>query len=155
MKKRFILMVAVVSFLYNCGPKPSANSDNIIKEREAYVSEVNKSQLETKVVEGALTDISGSKDIGRFKLTYYYDKATNTLVRVENIENTSKAVTENFYFENKDLLYISTKTDDAGTKKLYVYKGDVVNSTDLDTDYKKILLDKSQIFKRDFRKIDE
>ena len=155
MNPKIIVAMLVFVLFYNCGTKMPSNSENIIKDRESYVSKLNQQPLETKISEGALTDASGFKDVGKFKLTYYYKSDTKNLVRIENIETTSKVVTENFYFENKDLLAISTKTDDAIAEKLYVYKGNVINNTDLDADYKKVLLDKSRLLRKDFRKITE
>lgn len=153
MKKRIVFLMGFLMMLTNsCGLKNTKSNDDIIKENKNHITKVNNQDLKEIFSEGALTDISGFKDIGAFKLTYYYNKVDKELLRIENIETTSKVVAENFYYKNGRLIYVSSITDNEPLKQLHLIKGKMLNESNLDKGYKKILLHKAKMLQNEFNK---
>lgn len=146
------MILVVLVTLTACGPKVKKSIDNIIKETNSYVSEINTNRQLTKISsEGALTDPSGFKDKGHYALNNYYSKSDDELYRIENIETTNEVVAENFYFKDDNLVFISTQTNRNTPMKLYIYKGKVINQSGIDLVYQNILLNKVKLLKREFK----
>ena len=137
----------------SCGPKITPSSDTIIKQSESYAETINNQNLEKKINEGALTDVSGFKDIGSFKLTYYYNKTNKELLRIENIETANKVRVENFYFQNGKLTYVSSKTNNEPLKQLLFFNGRILKASTVHDGYQDILLDKARMYNKEFNKM--
>lgn len=136
-----------------CGSKTVKSSDAVLKDTKAIVEKINSNtQLEASVVEGVLTDASGTKDTGHFKYSVYFDAQTKILNRIKNVETTQKTVTENFYFKNNKLVFISVEAEGETKKEAYIVNGNVINETSIDADYLKILLNKAKMFQKEFKK---
>jgi hypothetical protein len=82
-----------------------------------------------------------------FKLTYYYIKVYKELLRIENIETTSKVVAENFYYKNGKLIYVRSITDNEPLQQLHLIKGKMLNESNLDKGYKKTFYIKQKCFR--------
>ena len=138
------------------------NSCNIVKhnetkmnETDAYVLKINKNKrLEETFIEGVLTDVSGNIDQGYFKYNTFYDYKTKELYRIKHTETTKHTVTENFYFNNKKLVFITTKTENDLPKKIYIHKGKVLNNKKNHSQYEVDLLNKAGLFQNEFNKAD-
>ena len=150
-----ILSILLLTIVCSCGPKTVTSTDKLVKETETYTSKVddNKNLKET-TTEGALTDMDGFKDIGTFKYDVLFDESSNELYRIKNIEKTDKTVTETYYFDKGDLVYVISFSDNT-TKKIYLNnKGKVIHSTNISPEEQKLLLDKAKRFKKAFKKLD-
>tara|TARA_R110002049_G_scaffold37208_1_gene117534 strand:- start:95102 stop:95569 length:468 start_codon:yes stop_codon:yes gene_type:complete len=151
MKQIMVLVMLVV--LSSCGTKVKKPIEDVLKEIDSYVSEINRKENISKTSsEGVLTDASGFKDTGKYTLNTYYNKLNNTLYRIENIEITNKVIAENFYFKENDLVFVSTHTNKEAPEKLYIYKDKIINKSNMDSEHQKILLNKASLFKKEFEK---
>src|SRR5690606_9142925 len=143
-----ILIVALVS----CGPKVSKSPENIMKEVEVYTSKIDKDKgVKNEVVEGALTDNEGFKDIGKFKYTVFFNEDTKELLKIENIEITDKTIKEVYYFENNQLTYFDSTSENSKPKKIYFYKGKAVSFENVTSDEQKLFIAKSKRFQKAFK----
>lgn len=151
MKKAFQILFAITLF-FSCGPKPSKSIAVITKETNAYISKVDaNSNLKEEMVEGALTDTKGFKDIGKFKYTVYFDEQTNKLFKIKNIEMTDKTISETYYFNDGDLVLIDTNLEGI-SKKMYVQKNKIISENKTDAATQKLLLEKAKRFQKAFQK---
>ncbi|MFB9055413.1 hypothetical protein ACFFU9_01545 [Mariniflexile ostreae] len=148
--KQIMIFILLVTFC-SCATKiPLAEK---VRAANDYVAGIDaNNDLETTRVNGVLTDVSGVTDTGQYVLEYYYN-THNNLFRIKNIETTDKVVVENFYFKNKQLIFITSETASASLKKLYISKGKIINESEVDAAYGKILLNKAKMFQKDFKKI--
>ena len=150
MKKAFVLILIIV--FASCGPKPSKSIASITKETNAYISNIDaNSNLKEEMVDGALTDTEGFKDIGKFKYTVYFDGQTKELFKIENVEMTNKTLSETYYFNNGNLVLIKTNLEGT-SNKMYVQKNKIVSETKMDASRQKLLLEKANRFKKIFEK---
>jgi hypothetical protein len=146
-----ILILMVFSFVYSC----NTAKYNLTKKNEtdAYVLKINNNKtLEESYVEGVLTDESGNLDLGLFKCNTFFDNKTNVLYRIKNTEITNNTVTENFYFNNNKLVFITTKTENASPIEMYILNGKVVNNKTEHSQYEEVLLNKARLFQKEFIK---
>ncbi len=151
MRKVLQILLAITLFV-SCGPKPSKSIAETIKEINTYISEIDSnSNLKEEMIEGALTDAEGFKDIGEFKYSVYFDGKTNQLHKIKNIENTDKKISEIYYFKAGNLVFIDTNL--GGTSnRLYVQKNKVISETKMDAATQKVLLEKAKRFQKSFHK---
>jgi hypothetical protein len=146
-----ILSIALLTIFCSCGPKTTTSTDQLMKEIDSYKSKVdtNKS-LKKKNTGGVLTDDEGFKDIGTFIYDTLFDENTNELYRITNIEMTDKTITETYYFDKGNLVYVTSVSDNA-TKKVYLNNnGKVIHSSNISIEEQKLLLDKAKRFKKAF-----
>jgi hypothetical protein len=149
MKK--ILILLVFSLVYSCNT--TKLNQTKMNETDAYVLKINNNKtLEESYVEGVLTDVSGNLDQGHFKYNTFFDNKTNELYRIKNTEITSNSVTENFYFNNNKLVFITTKTENASPIEMYILNGKVVNNKTGHSQYEEVLLNKARLFQKEFIK---
>lgn len=152
MKIKFFTLFLLFLIVIACGTKVSKSTDAMQKEVYVLVEKTNtNSSLEQSVVEGALTNASGTADIGSFKIQYFFDAETKTLLRIKNIETTNKILTENFYFNNNELIFIDFEKSGETKKQLFIDKGRIVNSASSESEYTKILLNKAKMFQKEFK----
>lgn len=152
MGKRYLYLVLVI-VLVSCGTKVSKNPENLIKEVELYSAKIDSDKaLETETMEGALTDTEGFKDIGKFKSTVFFNKETNELLKIKNVETTDKTITENYYFDNNKLSYFDFSSGNSNSKKLYLNNGKVVSSQNISSEEQKLFLAKARRFQQEFNK---
>lgn len=152
MKIKFFTLFLLFLIVIACGTKVSKSTDVMQKEVYVLVEKTNtNSSLEQSVVEGALTNASGTADIGSFKIQYFFDAETKTLLRIKNIETTNKILTENFYFNNNELIFIDFEKSGETKKQLFIDKGRIVNSASSESEYTKILLNKAKMFQKEFK----
>lgn len=150
-KLKSILSILLLIIVCSCGPKTATSSDQLMKETEVYTSKVdaNKNLKET-TTEGALTDDAGFKDIGTFKYYVLFDEGTNELYRIKNIEKTDKTITETFYFDKGNLVFVTSVSNNT-SKKIYLNnRGKVIHSSNISPEEQKLLLDKAKRFKKAF-----
>ena len=146
-----ILILLVFSFVYSCNTVKY--NETKMNETDAYVLKINNNKtLEESFVEGVLTDVSGNLYQGRFKYNTFFDNKTNELYRIKNTETTSNTVTENFYFNNNKLVFITTKTENASPIEMYILNGKVVNNKTGHSQYEEVLLNKARLFQKEFIK---
>ena len=151
MKKAFQILF-VLAIFSSCGPKPNSSIALIIKETDAYVSQVDaNSSLEVELMEGALTDPEGFKDIGKFKYTVYFDSKTKALYKIMNVESTDTTISETYYFRGADLVFINYDVDGTATK-MYVQKNKIISETRTDVATQKLLLEKGKRFQKVFQR---
>jgi hypothetical protein len=74
------------------------------------------------------------------------------LYRIKNTEITNNTVTENFYFNNNKLVFITTKTENASPIEMYILNGKVVNNKTGHSQYAEVLLNKARLFQKEFIK---
>ncbi len=152
MKTKTFLILFALSLFVSCGPKPSKSTGVISKEINAYTSEVDAmSNLKEEIIEGALADAEGFKDIGKFKYTVYFDAQTKTLFKIKNVEMTNKSISETYYFKDGNLVLIDTHLEET-TNKMYVHKNKVLTETEMDATTQKTLLEKAKRFQKAFQK---
>ncbi len=151
MKKAFQILLAITIFV-SCGPKPSKSIAMITKETNAYISKIDSnSNLKEEMIEGALTDAEGFKDIGKFKYSVYFDEKSKELMKIKNVEMTDKTISEIYYFNAGNLVLIEANL--SGTpQKMYVKKNKVISETKTDAATQKLLLDKAKRFQKAFQK---
>lgn len=153
MKFNSIFAIIIVTILYSCGSKKAVvNKEELIKEINSYASKVdNNNTLKTEVTEGALTDLEGFKDIGTFKYTVYFVEITKELFKIKNVEMTSKTITETYYFQDHELVYLISVSDN-DNKNIYLKKGRVISATNTTSDDQQLLLAKAERFQKAFKK---
>ena len=101
------LYLVLVVILGSCGTKMSERPGSLMDRISQYTQKIDADKnLESEMIEGALTDAEGFKDIGTFKYTVFFDKETKDLMKIVNIESTDKTITESYYFENNKLNYL-------------------------------------------------
>jgi hypothetical protein len=122
MKIKSIALALIITIMYSCGSKKAAvNNDELIKEINSYVSNVDSNyNLKKEVIEGALTDAKGFNDIGTFKNTVFFDDKTKEVYKIENIEKTKETLTEIYYFKNNKFVFVKFNNQIDGTSKLYI-----------------------------------
>ncbi len=147
--KSILIAIITVSIFYSCGSKKAAvNEEKLAKETNSYVAIVDKNtNLKKEVTEGALTDAEGFKDIGTFKYTVYFDENTKELFKIKNVEMTDKTITETYYFQENELVYLKSISG-TDTKTIYLKKGRVVSETNTTSDDQQLLLAKAQRFRK-------
>lgn len=151
MRKSLPILFAIILFV-SCGPKPSKSIAVITKETDVYISKSDaNSNLKEEVIEGALTDTEGFKDIGKFKYTVYFDDQTNKLIKIKNIEITDKALSETYYFKDGNLVLIDTNLG-GESNKIYFQKNKVISETKTNAATQKLLLEKAKRFQKSFQK---
>lgn len=151
MKKRFQILLAI-TVLVSCGPKPSKSIAEVIRNTDAFILKVDASpNLKKELIEGALADASGFKDIGTFKYTVYFDQQTNELFKIKNVEMTDKTISETYYFNAGDLVLIDTNLEGTSTK-MYVQKNKIISETKTDAATQKLLIEKAKRFQKTFQK---
>ena len=146
-----ILSIVSLAILCSCGPKTVTSTDQLVKETETYISKVDANKdLKETTTEGALTDIDGFKDIGTFKYHVLFDENKNELYRIKNIEKTDKTITETYYFDKGNLIYVTSVSNNT-SKKIYLNnRGKVIHSSNISIEEQKLLLDKAKRFKKAF-----
>ncbi|MGE5943748.1 MAG: hypothetical protein ACM31G_05345 [Flavobacteriales bacterium] len=150
MGKYYIYLLLVIG-LVSCGTKVSKNSESLIKEAEQHAVKIDSDKtLETEVTEGALTDAEGFKDIGKFKSTVFFNKDTNDLVKITNVETTDKTITEDYYFDNNKLNYFQSSSENSKPKKIYLHNGRAVSSENLSPEEQKLFIAKGKRFQKAF-----
>ena len=152
MKFKSIIAFIVIATLYSCGPKVANDSNAIVIETKSYISKVDSNKkLNSEVTEGALTDTEGFNDIGTFKYTVYFDSNNKQLYKIKNIEKTSKTMSETYYFQDHELIYLKSVSG-SDTKTIYLKKGRVVAETNTTSEDQQLLLAKADRFQKAFRK---
>ncbi len=152
MKFKAVQILFAIVLFTSCGPKPSKSIANITKEIDTYISNVDaNSNLKEETIEGALTDLEGFKDIGKFKYTVYFDGQNNHLYKIKNVEMTDKTISETYYFKDGDLMFIDTNLGGA-SNKMYVQKYKVISETKTNAETQKLLLEKAKRFQKNFNK---
>lgn len=150
MKTKAIQLIVALVVFASCGPKPGKSFATITNETNVYVSKVNANTgLKQEVIEGALTDIDGFKDIGNFKYTIYFDEQTKALYKIKNVETTAQVLTEVYYFKDGDVVLIEVSSEGSVTT-FYVNKNKVVSETK--SNAPKVLLEKADRFKKAFHR---
>lgn len=149
MRTYYLYLMLVV--LVSCGTKMTKDPESITKEIKLYSETIDSNKsLEKETIEGALTDAEGFKDIGTFKYTVFFDKDTNNLVKIENVETTDKTNTETYYFKNNKLHYFEVSSQNSSSKKLYLNNGKVVSSQNISSEEQKLFLAKARRFQKEF-----
>ncbi len=152
MKTNTLLIIFGILMFSACGTKPNQSVAKLTQEINSYVSEVNaNSTLKQDVIEGALTDMDGFKDIGTFKYTVYFDAPSNTLHKIKNVETTTQVVTEVYYFKDGDVVLMDVNSGGA-TTKFYVHKNKVISGVTSDAPNQKLLLEKADRFQKAFQR---
>lgn len=150
--KTYYLYLVLVVILGSCGTKVPESPQTLIKESELYSKNIDADKnLESEMIEGALTDAEGFKDIGTFRYTVFFDKETKDLMKIVNIESTDKTITESYYFENNKLNYFYA-SGNPNPQKLYLKKGKVVSSENISSSEQKLFLAKAKRFQREYSK---
>lgn len=151
MTKYFQILLVLVLFT-SCGSKPSKSIAVITKETDAYISKVDaNSSLQEEMMEGALSDAEGFKDIGKFKYTVYFERKTKALYKIQNVEITDKTISETYYFKDGDLVFIDANLGRT-SNKMYVHRSTIISETKTDAATQKVLLEKAKRFQKAFRK---
>lgn len=152
MKFKAVQILSAIILFTTCGPRPSKSIADITKEIDDYISNVDdNSDLKVETIEGALTDLEGFKDIGKFKYTVYFDGQSNHLYKIKNVEMTDKTISETYYFKDGDLMFIDTNLGGA-SNKMYVQKNKVISETKTDAETQKLLLEKAKRFQKNYNK---
>ena len=151
--KSILIAIIIVSSLYSCGSKKSAvNKEQIIKQVNSYVLKIDSNKnLKSEITEGALTDIDGFNDIGTFKYTVFFDENIKEVFKIKNIEKTDKTITETYYFQDNELVYLKSTTG-TDIKTVYLKKGRVISETNTTSDDLQLLLAKAERFRKAFKK---
>lgn len=149
--RTYYLYLVLAVILVSCGTKVPKDLESLIKEVELYSERIDiDKSLESKTIEGALTDAEGFKDIGKFKYTVFFNKESKDLVKIVNVETTDKAMTETYYFENNKLNFFDVSSGNQNAKKLYLNNGKVVSSQNISSEEQKLFLAKAKRFKQQF-----
>lgn len=152
MKFKAVQILFAIVLFSSCGPKPSKSIADITKEIDTYISSVDaNSDLKEETIEGALTDLEGFKDIGKFKYTVYFDAKSDQLYKIKNVEMTDKTISETYYFKNGDLTFINTNLGGA-SNRMYVQNNKVISETKTDAETQKLLLEKAKRFQKNYNK---
>lgn len=152
MRKALQILFTITLFV-SCGPKPSKSNAVTTNETNAYISKIDtSSNIKEEMIEGALTDEEGFKDIGTFKYTVYFDGKSNTLYKIKNVEMTDKTISETYYFKDDNLIFIDTNFDGT-SNRMYVQKNKVISETKMDAAIQKLLLEKAKRFQKAFQKV--
>ena len=151
--KSILIAIIIVSSLYSCGSKKSVvNKEQLIKEVNSYVLKIDSNKnLKSEITEGALTDIDGFNDIGTFKYTVFFDENIKEVFKIKNIENTDKTITETYYFQDNELVYLKSASG-TDIKNIYLKKGRVISETNTTSDDLQLLLAKAERFRKAFKK---
>lgn len=151
MRIRLLYLVLVI-VLVSCGTKVSKNPESLIKEVELYSAEINEDKsLKVEVTEGALTDNEGFKDIGKFNSSVFFNKETNELLKIINVETTDKTITETYYFKNNKLSFFDSHSRNSKPKKIYLYNSKVVFTENLSPEEQKLFIAKGKRFQKAFK----
>ncbi|WP_100611146.1 hypothetical protein [Confluentibacter lentus] len=151
MRKRFLYLVLVI-VLVSCGTKVSKNPEILVKEVELHSAKIDSDKaLEIETTEGALTDTDGFEDIGKFKFTVFFNKETNELLKITNVETTDKTITETYYFKNNKLSYFGSHLGNSKPKKIYLYNSKVVSIENLSPEEQKLFIAKAKRFQKAFK----
>lgn len=149
MKYKSLLLVLTISILYGCGPK--VDSSVILNETRSYISKIeNNKSLKSEVTEGALADTEGINDVGSFKYTVYFDENAKELFKISNIEMTDKTITETYYFQDDELVYLKSVSGNE-IKNIYLKKERVISETNTTSDDQRLLLSKAKRFQKAFK----
>lgn len=150
--KKIIATLIITLTLFSCGTKNVKSDDSVIKTTDTYISKIDTNKnLKEETTEGALTDEKGFEDIGRFKYSVLFDQDSKELFRIKNIEISNRTITEYYYFQNHNLMYVVSSTPNQKDKKIYT-NGDkkVVSSFNASDDEVKLLLSKAKRFKTSY-----
>ncbi|MEO8773097.1 MAG: hypothetical protein ABI263_08085 [Gelidibacter sp.] len=151
MRAKILQFIFVLALFASCGPKTSKSIADISKETNVYVSKIDaNSNLKEEMIEGALADIEGFKDIGKFKYTVYFDEQTNELFKIKNVEITDKTISETYYFNSGDLVRIDTNLEGV-SNKIYVQNNKVISENKTNAAAQKLLLEKAKRFQKAFK----
>jgi len=152
MKLKSLLVILIISTINSCGPKVGKDSNALLKDTKSHISKIDSNKtLKSEFTEGALTDAEGFKDIGTFKYTVYFDENTNELFKIKNVEKTTKSITETYYFQENELVYLKSVSGN-DTKIIYLKKGRVVSETNTTSEDQQLLLAKAERFQKAFKK---
>lgn len=152
MKIKFFQILFAVIVLASCAPKTGKSMAITTKETDTYISKVNaNTNLKHEMIEGALTDSEGFKDIGNFRYTVFFDEKTEALYKIKNLEITDKTISEAYYFKDGDLVFIDANLGSA-SNKIYIHKGNVLSQSKIKTPTEKLLLEKAKRFQKAFQK---
>ena len=150
MKLKHLLLPIITLFIIACGPKPT--NDGFIKSIDAYTAKIaDVTDMKTTLTKGALTDESGSKDIGTFSYQEKFSQDERMLFQIINVEKTDQMLTENYYFKANKLVLITSKTDASNVRKLYLKNGRVVSRVNIGKAQEELLIDKSKLFIKQFK----
>lgn len=150
MKVNSILLVLVALSIVACGPK--INNDAYVKDVDSYVSNLAAdTHLKTNLSQGVLTDDSGFNDVGTFSYQERMSPDGRELFHIKNVEKTDQTITENYYYKDNRVVFITVNTNSEAAKKLYVKKGSTLSRVNLSKSYEKILLNKAKLFKKQFK----
>lgn len=154
MKFKVIIIITVLTVFWSCGSKPSTSKSSTLAEAQNWVSQIDADfKLKSDKTSGALTDVKGFEDIGRFDYTVFYKESNRELVKIRNVEITNQTVTESYYFNNESLFFIQIE-DQGVTKKIYLKKRKVLFSEEVSSDEVKRLVEKGKRFQQMFGKTD-
>ncbi|MGB3606751.1 hypothetical protein [Psychroserpens sp.] len=155
--KHHLLFLMVIILSCSCGNKVVQSDDAQLKTIDTYIAEVNRnSNLTSNLTEGALTDLEGFKDIGTFKYTVYFDERSRELFRIKNIEMVDETIEENYYFQNHELVYVTSVISGKRDKTMYTqgFKK-AISRSNISDDEEKLLLKKAKRFKNAHYRIDD
>ncbi|WP_037348820.1 hypothetical protein [Sediminibacter sp. Hel_I_10] len=151
--KKLCLYSVVLGLMLSCGPKTTASKTEVVNTTKTYVSEVeSNTKLKAITKKGALTDLEGLQDIGYFTYTEYVDAETNALLRIKNVETTDKTITENYYFNNGELVLIKLSPKGQADKYIYTRGQKILSATNVNAVEKELYLNKAKRFKKAFYK---
>ncbi|MGS2725514.1 hypothetical protein ACU8DI_02815 [Psychroserpens sp. BH13MA-6] len=151
MKKNSVIIIGLVLLLLSCGNKVASDAD-VIKTIDSYRSKVDNDQSLTKeTTEGALTDEEGYEDIGRFEYSVFFNQNPRALYKITNKEITDQTISESYYFQDHNLVFIEKTNSGSAPQKMYT-KGDknVLSSSEINDDDIEVLLKKARRFKNAF-----
>ncbi|MFB9051811.1 hypothetical protein ACFFVB_01855 [Formosa undariae] len=152
MKTKGILLVILSVTILSCGTSKSINEDELVRTVNDYTVKVdgNKSLKQT-ASDGVLTDLQGAEDIGTYKFYTDFDAETKDLVHVRNVEKTGNTRDENYYFKDNKLVAVTVKSSVAKEKRIYLHKGKIISSSNIDSKEEDLLLTKAIRFQNEYK----
>ncbi|MBP1840329.1 hypothetical protein [Formosa algae] len=152
MKTKGILLFIIGVMLWSCGSSKQVNKDDLVNRLDSYMSKIDQDKsLEETFQDGALTDANGEEDLGIFKYYVNFDAKTKDLYRIKNIEETGNFRTESYYFKDNALVAATVKSSAADEKKIYLYKGKIISSSNIDSKEQDLLLTKAKRFQNEYK----
>ncbi|CDF81026.1 hypothetical protein BN863_33140 [Formosa agariphila KMM 3901] len=152
MKVKGILLAILSVMILSCGTRKTINKDELVGTLNDYTTKVDgNTALKQAVSDGVLTDLQGAEDIGTYKIYVDYDKQTGDLVHIRNVEKTGNLRDENYYFKDNALVVAIVKSSVAKAKRIYLNKGKIISSSNIDSKEEDLLLTKAKRFQTEYK----
>ena len=152
MKAKGIVLIILGITLLSCGASKSINEDELMKNLNDYTTKIDENKtLEQTVSDGVLTDLQGAEDIGTYKYYVNFDKESEDLYHIKNVEKTGNVRDENYYFKENKLVVVIVKSSVAKDKKIYLHKGKIMSSENIDSKESDLLLAKAKRFQNEYK----